>query len=288
MDNLTRPMPLFGPAGNSERFYAEGYKRTAQAPAWLAAQGLTAFEYSAGRGVTLSDAAATEIGDAARRAGVTMSIHAPYFINLANPERLQKNIDYLTASARAVRLMGGRRVVFHPGSPAGAPRDQAFSECVRQIRAARSALDRAGCGDILLCPETMGKKALIGSLDEIIELCLCVGGTLPTIDFGHLHARDGGALTDGEAFGRVLDRMIQRLGQARVKCFHAHFSRISFTDKGEKQHMTFADPGYGPDFALLAPQLISRGLTPTVICESAGTQADDAAAMRRIYLDALD
>ena len=76
------------------------------------------------------------------------------------------------------------------------------------------------------------------------------------------------------------------LGQARVKCFHAHFSRIAYTAKGEKCHMTFADTDYGPEFSHLAPVLIKYGLEPTIICESRGTQADDSLIMKRIFCEA--
>ena len=72
----------FGPAGNSESFAAEGYRKSEDAPAWLAAKGLTAFEYQCGRGVRCGEETALKIGAAARANGIQMSIHAPYFINL--------------------------------------------------------------------------------------------------------------------------------------------------------------------------------------------------------------
>ena len=77
--------------------------------------------------------------------------------------------------------------------------------------------------------------------------------------------------------------MLESLGEARVRHFHSHFSRIAYTAKGEKMHMTFADEDYGPDFACLAPVLHRYALEPIIICESRGTQADDALCMKRIY-----
>lgn len=273
----------FGPAGNCQRFYEEGFKGSEQAPAWIAAQGLSAYEYAAGHGVSLKDEKARAIGEQARRANIAVSIHAPYYINCANPEKCENNIAYLLAAAHAVSLMGGRRVVFHTGSPSRLKRGAAFQNALEAVALARARLDEAGYADVLLCPETMGRPSQIGTLDEIIALCQAVPGTLPTIDFAHLHAITLGAMTDEAAFENVIVRLIDGLGYERIRRFHAHFSRIAFTNKGEKCHMTFADADYGPDFSLLAPLLKRYALEPTIICESRGTQADDAMTMKAIY-----
>lgn len=273
----------FGPAGNCQRFYDEGCKGSEQAPAWIAAQGLNAYEYAAGHGVSIGEEKARLIGMEAQRAGVAVSIHAPYYINGANPEKLESNVAYLLAAAHAVKLMGGGRVVFHPGSPSRLKRETALQNTLETVALARKRLDDAGCADILLCPETMGRPSQLGTLDEIIALCQAVPGTLPTIDFAHLHAITLGAMTDEAAFENVIVRLINGLGYERVRHFHAHFSRIAFTNKGEKCHMTFADTDYGPDFACLAPVLRRHALEPTIICESRGTQADDAMTMKAIY-----
>lgn len=273
----------FGPAGNCQRFYDEGYKSSTQAPAWLAAQGLNAYEYAAGHGVSIGEDTACKIGEEARRTGIAVSIHAPYYINCANLEKTEANIAYLMDAARIVRLFGGQRVIFHPGSPSRLKRDTAMANTLQTLMKARRQLDDAGYADILLCPETMGRPSQLGTLDEIIALCQAVPGTLPAIDFGHIHAGSLGGLINSEAFETVLTRLIEGLGLSRVRCFHAHFSRIAFTAKGEKCHMTFADSDYGPDFAHLAPLLHKYALEPTIICESRGTQADDALTMKALF-----
>ena len=273
----------FGPAGNCQRFYDEGFKGSEQAPAWIAAQGLNAYEYAAGHGVSLGEEKAREIGKQACHANIAVSIHAPYYINCANPDKIESNITYLTDAARAVQLMGGNRVVFHPGSPSRLKRENAFQNTLETVAMARKRLDDAGYSNILLCPETMGRPSQLGTLDEIIVLCQAVPGTLPTIDFAHLHAITLGAMDSEEAFENVINRLIKGLGIERIQHFHAHFSRIAFTNKGEKCHMTFADVTYGPDFAFLAPVLKRHALEPTIICESRGTQTDDAKAMKMIY-----
>ncbi len=278
-------MILFGPAGNCERFYEEGGKSSVQAPGWVAAQGLTAYEYAAGHGVAVGEATAREIGSQAALHGVTVSLHAPYYINCGASEedKRLKSVGYLLQSARAVHWMGGNRVIFHVGSPGKRRREEAFGNARQALREARAALDAEGLGHVFLCPETMGRPSQLGTLEEILFLCAEDERMIPTIDFGHLHAAGRGALIDEAAFDAVLQRMTDALGKERCQHFHAHFSKIAYTAKGERQHMTFTDDGYGPDFRHLAPVLIRRGMEPTIICESRGTQTDDARVMLDVY-----
>jgi len=287
--NANEPTLRFGPAGNAASFYAQGYKRTEQAPAWLQAMGLNAMEYSAGHGVSLKDDTARRIGEAARAHGVAFSIHAPYYINLANPapERYERNIGYLLSSARAVRCLGGDRVVLHVGSGAKLDPAEAFANVLDGLRRARRDLIEAGFGDIRLCPETMGRDSQIGDLDAILRICEQDESFVPTIDFAHLHARSRGGLRTTEDFSLILRRLVEALGEERAHRFHAHFCRIEYNQNGEKRHRTFADTEHGPDFALLAPLLADAKWAPTLICESSGTQAEDACAMRDMVAKSL-
>jgi len=277
----------FGPAGNSRRFYDEGFKKTEQAPEWLARQGLDAFEYPMGRGVNLSETSARAIGRAAKTCGIRMSVHAPYFINCASadPSGREKSVDYLLKASRAADWLGATRVVFHIGSPGKLDRAEAFRLSLETVARARSRMDEEGLSEIALCPETMGRPSQMGSLDEVLELCKADPRHIPALDFGHLHVVGQGALNSPDDFHRVLAQMTDALGYDRVRDFHAHFSHIEYGPKGEKRHMNFSDEGYGPDFRHLAPVLMEMGLEPVVICESAGDQADDALFMRRVALE---
>ena len=109
--------PKFGPAGNSESFAAAGFKKSEDAPAWLAQMGLTAFEYQCGRGVRCGEETALKIGAAAEQHGIQMSIHAPYFINLSSEEseRMEKNVGYVLETARLAVPLGATRMVVHCG-----------------------------------------------------------------------------------------------------------------------------------------------------------------------------
>ncbi len=275
----------FGTAGNCNRFYEEGFKSSHQAPAWLAAQGLNAYEYAAGHGVSIGEETARKIGASAAEHGVSVSIHAPYYINCGSDDEKKQSasINYLLQSARAADWMGGKRVVFHAGSPGKRKREEAFQDVCKVVSQARAALDQTGFSHILLCPETMGRPSQIGTLDEILILCKADERMIPTIDFGHLHAAGRGCMTEVNSFEQVIKKMIDEIGMERCRHFHAHFSKIAYTAKGERQHMTFADADYGPDFAHLVPVLKKYRLEPTIICESRGTQADDALSMLRLY-----
>ena len=274
----------FGPAGNAADF---PYKTSERAPAWIAAQGLDCYEYQCGKGVHIGEESARRIGAAAELAGIVLSLHAPYFINLANPDldSRQKTIGYITAACRAADWMGARRVVIHSGALMGRTRRQAMEIALPALSAVLAACDDAGFGHIALCPETMGKINQLGDLDEVLELCGLDERLIPCVDFGHLYARSLGREDGEEAMARILDKMAAALGQERASRFHSHFSHIEFTPKGgEKCHRTFEDDGgYGPDWTPLARQVAARGWSPTFICESAGTQARDAAEMKRIY-----
>lgn len=281
--------PRFGPAGNSERFYQEGGKRTVDTFQWQKAMGLTTFEYPFGRGVRMGDQAAREIGVAARVAGVDISAHAPYYINLASPDPSARanSLNYILRSARLLQLMGGTRLVVHVGSPLGEDRAEAFERSKEGLLAARQMLVDAGMEAIRLCPETMGRPSVIGTLDEVLRLVQLDDSFLPCVDFAHLHAAGGGALQTPEDFAMVLDKTEQALGLHRASRMHAHFSHIEYGPKGETRHRIFADEGFGPDFEMLAPLLVERKYQLTLICESRGTMADDAAVMLAQYQAAV-
>ncbi len=280
----------FGPAGNSESF-SKVHKSSLAAPKWIAEFGLDCYEYQCGKGVHVGKETAVKIGENARAAGIALSLHAPYFINLANPDpdSIKKNNGYVLTSCALAEWMGATRVVVHTGALMGRPRREALDIAKRGMKALLSVIDTAGLGHIALCPETMGKINQLGDLDEVLELCTLDRRLVPCIDFGHLYARSLGA-DDGEvAFCRMLDRVEEVLGPERASTFHSHFSHIQFTPKGgEKCHRTFTDDGgYGPDWAPLANQIARRGWSPTFICESAGTQAEDALTMKKYYQECL-
>ena len=278
-------MIKFGPSGNSESFYAQGYSHTEQSAKFVRDMGLDCFEYSFGRGVRMSEAKAISIGEAFAAQSVEISVHAPYYINFANPaeESAAKSYNYVLDSARVLKLMGGKRCVFHSATQGKLDREEAVALTEERLKVLRDYIYLNGLQDLYFCPETMGKLAQIGTLEEIVRFCKIDPIYLPAVDFGHLNAREQGSLKTVDDYRSRLEYMIGELGYERVKYFHIHFSKIQYSSKGEVRHLTFADDVYGPEFEPLAVALKQLKLEPYVVSESAGTQAEDALAMKQMY-----
>jgi deoxyribonuclease-4 len=273
----------FGTGGNSDSFYASGKKSTVQAPEWIKAFGLDAYEFEAGNGLNAGDETLKKIGDASREHGILMSFHTPYFISLSgtDPEKRLKSIDYISRSLHASELLGADTIVIHAGSAAKITREEA-------MRLASDTLEKNlevnGHTDIRMGIETMGKINQLGTLDEVIELCKISPKYHPVVDFGHLNARNvGNAFPSVDSYREVFDKIANALGDEYAYNLHCHFSKIEYTQAGEKRHLTFADTLYGPDFEPLAEAIIKEGVAPRIISESDGTQAEDALAMKQMW-----
>lgn len=276
----------FGPAGSSERFSTEGHRSTADMPEYLKNFGLDHFEYQCGRGVNVSAEKAEIFRKNAEKNGISVSLHSPYYISLASleEEKRLKSVDYILQSARAVKMLGGDRIVVHSGTCAKISREEALKKAFDTLVMAQKALDDEHLSDIRICPETMGKINQLGTLEEVMELCRVDERFVPCIDFGHLNARTLGGCNSKEDFSKVLDTIKNSLGEERYKNFHSHFSKIEYSQGGEKRHLTFTDTVFGPEFDPLALLVAERGLTPIFISESAGTQDSDALQMKNMYL----
>ena len=275
----------FGTAGISDSFDAMGFKNSLDIPAYIERFQLHAFEYQCGRGVRLGLDKAAEMARRAEKPDILFSVHAPYFISMSSmvEETRLKSIDYILQSCRLVRALGGRRVIFHSGSCGKQSREEALEKALDTMQRMVKAVDEEGFDDITLCPETMGKIGQLGTLDEVLALCGVDKRITPCIDFGHLNARTLGGIQTKQDYADILDRMQQGLQDDRAQNFHVHFSRIEWSKGGEKRHWTFADTQFGPEYPPLIQLLKERQLSPVIICESAGTQAEDALSMQEYY-----
>lgn len=279
-------MIKFGPSGNCESFYLEGNKTTLQAPKWIKNKGLNAFEYSFGKGYNLSSEKAKEIGQAFAEEGISLSLHAPYYINFANPdnEMYQKTIGYIFTGIKFLRNMSATRLVFHPGSCGKMPRQEALDLIKTRMQTLMNDLNQENLlKDVYLCPETMGKSMQIGTYKEVIDICSIDEHLIPTFDFGHINALTQGGLKTPDDYKEIFDYSFEKLGDYRTKNCHIHFSKIEYGAKGEIRHLNFDDITYGPEFDPLAKVLHEYKLTPTILSESAGWQAEDALKMKEIY-----
>ncbi len=279
----------FGPAGTGDDFKAKGFKSSLQVPDYLVNMGLDHFEYQCGRGVNIGLDKATELGKIARDKGITISLHAPYYISMSSIEEEKRlnSVNYILASARAVKAMGGDRIIVHTGSCGKISREEALSLAIDTMKLSQKALDAEGLSDIHICPETMGKVNQLGTLYEVLQLCKIDERIIPCIDFGHLNARDLGTLKEMNDFEKIFLEIQNQLGDYRFKNFHSHFSKIEYTTGGEKRHLTFEDVVYGPDYEPVMELVAKYNLNPIFVCESAGTQAEDAKKMKDYYLSLI-
>lgn len=279
----------FGTAGNCEDFYDAGNKSALEMPIWLKNHNLDCYEYQCGRGVKISDDAAKKLGKFAAENNIVLSVHAPYYISLSSVEEEKRNnsIKYILDTLNAAKCMGADRIVVHSGSCGSITRREALSLASDTLKKALDVADERGFGDIHICPETMGKVKQLGNLDEVIKLCLIDERLIPTIDFGHINSMTLGGLNSTEDFEVIFDTIEKKLGADRGKNFHAHYSRIEYTNAGEKKHHTFDETEYGPEFSPIAEIMAKRGVTPRIICESAGTQTRDAVRLKELYMNCI-
>jgi deoxyribonuclease-4 len=263
--------PRFGPAGVPTAFRA--VKATlADVPRLLREEGLDAFEYQAvrwGAKPQMKKENAKKLGFKARENDVLLSIHGSYFINFCGGKEVREaSKQRLIACVTAAEWMNAYVVVFHPGFYGEKTQRKVFSNCLEALKEVVEAMNALGIRNVKIGPETMGKSSQFGSLDEILGLCEDIEQTQPVIDWAHLHARDRGRFKTVDDFRKVVEEIEKRLGTEAVKGMHCHFTKIEFTDKGEKRHRAMDETDYGPDFAMLAKIIAEFKLKPVVISES--------------------
>jgi deoxyribonuclease-4 len=216
--------------------------------------------------VRVSDETCAAIKTTAEQHNITLSIHAPYYINLNSQtaELMQKSDERLLVAARKGYLAGAHDIVFHPGSYHDQSPDQVYERAKQKLLEIRGILDEEGV-DVILRPETMGKKAMFGTLEETVQLSRDIPGVLPCIDFAHLHARTG-ALNSYEEFSAILATVEEGLGRAGLDSLHAHMSGIEFGPRGEKNHLPLneADLRYRD----LLQALVDQSVRGTVAVEA--------------------
>lgn len=271
---------VFGPAG-----YPLNGPSGPDAMAYLAAEGLFAMEYQAVRSVRVGKAAAKAIGEAAKKHGILMTIHAPYAISLSSERRSIANAskNRLVRAAVAGHNMGAFHVTFHAGFYGRRTREETFRLQLEAIKLVAAKLKSLGLR-VELGPETTGKQSQFGSLDELIELSKLIPSVRPTVDFAHIHVRsEESRLTRVEDYLKVLSRIESELGTERSRSLVLHFTEVepTATGLGEKKHMPLGS-GYGPRFEHLAEAMVQVGYNMVVICESPLLDKD-AVKMKAIF-----
>ncbi len=264
----------FGPAGNPIGFNGQ----TINVCDYIHELGLGAYEYQATYGVRIGNQSAIKLGENAKKNDIRVSMHGPYYINLAAQKEdvLQRSIERLVQSARAAEWMGANRIVFHPGFYTKYSPQEALDKCKGAINQLMDDLESIGIKNFTFAPETTGKRSQLGNLDEIMDICQSFDNFAPTIDFAHLHARGRGCIKGIDDYHKILSKLEDNLGETGQKgeYLHCHFTRIEYTDAGERKHHVLMEKEYGPPLRPLLGALVDCGWEATIICETPFLERD--------------
>ncbi len=265
--------------------------KTADVPKLLRTEELDAFEYAAvrwGQVPQMKQEDAVKLGEEASKNDVLLSMHGSYYINLSgDPKVVEESKRRLVACARAAEWMGAYVVVFHGGYYCNLGKAESYRLIKQALLEVLETLGSLGIDRVKLGPETMGRHAQFGTLDEVFALCSEVPRTQLVIDWSHLHARTGGGFRSVQDFRNVVSKAEEKLGTEAVRDMHCHFSKIEYTYKtGERRHHTLDTVGHGPEFAMLAEVIAEFGLRPVMICETM-VQDVDARRMRETLLEVV-
>jgi len=267
----------FGPAGNPIGFHG----KTVDVGQHIRRIGLEAYEYQATYGVRIQKQAALKLGKIASKNDVRVSIHAPYYINLSSPKEnvLKRSVQRLVQAARASEWMQAYRIVFHPGFYTKFTPQEALEKCKYTIKKLLVDIESKGVKNYTFAPETTGKKSQLGSLNEIIDICQSFDHFAPTVDFAHLHARNEGFIRGKEQYYMLLTQLENEIESQPLHC---HFTRIEFSNAGERRHHILMEKDYGPPLNPLLEILIECGWKATIICETPYLEKD-ALLMKETY-----
>jgi len=282
--------PRFGPAGIPPSFKVFG-ARLLNIPRFLREENLDAFEYQAvrwGQKPQMKQEDAESLGAEARKNNVLLSLHGSYYVNLSGKnEVVEASKKRIVACATAANWMGAYVVVFHMGFYGRLEKSYAFRICVDALKDIVAEIRSLGIRNVKLGPETMGRVSQVGSLDEILTICEEVEQTQLVIDWSHLHARHQGRFRKVDDFRAVVEEVERRLGTEAARAMHCHFSKIEYTDKGERRHHVLDDARYGPDFEMLAEVIAEFKMHSIMICETPLLDVD-AVKMRDIIREVTE
>ncbi|MGE5221050.1 MAG: TIM barrel protein [Omnitrophica WOR_2 bacterium] len=242
---------------------------------------LAALELGWVNSVRVSEETCASIQSTAREQDVSVSVHAPYFINLnADDEEWPKSRKRLMDAAFYGSLAGATDIVFHPGSYFSRPPAEVLQVAVPRLQGCVEEL-RLQSNPVILRPEMMGKSAMLGSLEDTLILSREIPGVEPCIDFAHLHARPGdGSMNTYEEWSRVLEAYAKALGKGALHRLHIHLSGIAYGPKGEREHLPIEEADL--DILSIFKALSDAGGQGRILCESP-VMEDDAVKLKGIW-----
>lgn len=251
----------FGPGGTEGLGYVDGIRSIAE-------QGLSALEVEFTYGVRMKNEEARKVGERARNHGIWLSVHAPYYVNLASleQEKVVASRKRILDSCERAHQMGATYVVFHAGFYQKRDKKTVYDLIVNEVGSLNDTI-KDNRWNVMLAPETTGKPTQFGDIDELLQMrketkChIC-------IDFAHLKARSGGTIDYDSVFSKI----------KRLPHIHAHFSGIEWTSKGERKHIDTEKPVIVP----LMEQVI-KNKTSVVFINESPHPIKDAVLMKEVY-----
>lgn len=282
---------LFGVAGFPVNFFSSSYgKKRDNVFQWLNDLGLNLLELQCTYGIRMSDEQAQRYKKLAKENGITLTIHAPYYVNLGSKkiQTVENSKKEIIKAFKLANLIGANRIIFHPGGGHGKTvedRTEGINQLIASLNQIKSEIDTT---NVKIYPEIGGKVASLGSLDEIIKICKNVDYAYPCLDLAHLHAREQGSLIDSKKILKVLNKIENELGRDALLRTHFHMYPVDFTTGGEKIHKTFGEKSEdGKSYMPIAKDFIKaiklKNIHPFVVCEAHNTQEIGAMLMRNIY-----
>ena len=245
--------------------------------------GLYCLELGWVRSVRVSEKTCEKIKTSAVDSGVVISVHAPYFINLnADEDEWPKSRKRLMDAAIYGNLAGATDIVFHPGSYFQRPPDEVLPIAIERLRGCVDEL-RGADNPVILRPETMGKSAMLGSLEDTLQMSLEIEGVQPCFDVAHLFARPGdGSVNSYDDWANALETYGNKLGDQSLKRLHIHISGIEYGEKGEKEHQPLDESEL--DYKAFLKALSDFKCQGRILCESPILE-EDALICKQAWCD---
>ncbi len=291
--------PVFSVSGFPLNFFKSPLgKKRENLFEWIESQGLDGIEIQCTYGIRMKEEQALLYHNLAEQHGLTLTMHAPYYISLASTKKevVERSKEEIVKAYILAEQLGVHRIIFHPGGGYGNTPSERREGIQRLIVALNEIKPKLATENIKIYPEIGGKVNQLGSLDEIIEICKNVDYARPCIDLAHLHAREFGSMDSKDKIVAVLKKIEEELGRTILEETHFHVYPVSYTDKGEKAHKKFGETEENPQLSLFEePQefmprakdyiaaLKEVNLAPITVCEAHDTQDIGAKLMKDLY-----
>jgi len=234
------------------------------------------------QGVRMGEKGAQNVLEASLKENVALSVHAPYYINLNSydDEKLKASQERIYQAARIGSLCGAESIVFHPAFYQKSSKEDTYKKVSEALEKLTGQLRDEGINAVLR-PETMGKPAQFGTLEEVLTLSAEIEGVMPCLDFCHLHSREGKENSYPE-FNSILSRVEEVLGKEGISNMHMHVSGVEYGANGEKRHLSLKDSDFNyPELMQVLKEFKTEG---RIILESPVLE-QDALMLRKVYTE---